>query len=102
MFIAVSALSLEPYVPLPLQLSTLRISIPQDLRPSENRRSVLLQLQELIKRHQGGAVGGLPQLDPIEDMGITDPELMGAARKVQDLEAELQKNPVYQVCVVIQ
>ena len=44
------------------QLSTLRISIPQDLRPADNRRSVLLQLQELLKRHSGH----LPQLDPVE------------------------------------
>ena len=44
------------------ELSTLRISIPQDLRPADNRRSVLLQLQELLKRHSGR----LPQLDPIE------------------------------------
>ena len=44
------------------ELSTLRISIPQDLRPADNRRSVLLQLQELLKRHSGH----LPQLDPVE------------------------------------
>jgi ATP-dependent RNA helicase DOB1 len=43
------------------QLSTLRISIPQDLRPADNRRSVMLQLKELVKRHRGGP---LPQVRP--------------------------------------
>ena len=27
------------------------------------------------------------------DMGITEPDLLEAARKLQDLEAELKKNP---------
>jgi superfamily II RNA helicase len=80
------------------QISTLRISIPQDLRPSDNRRSVLLQLQELLRRHPAAA-GGLPLLDPIEDMGIVDPELVVAARKLQDLEAELAKNAGDRSCV---
>lgn len=31
-------------------ISTLRVTIPADLRPSDNRRTVLLQLQELCRR----------------------------------------------------
>ena len=66
---------LLPLVTLPPQLSTPKPSTVftvshaprlQDLRPADNRRSVLLQLQELVRRH----AGNLPQLDPIEDMGI--------------------------------
>jgi ATP-dependent RNA helicase DOB1 len=36
---------------------------------------------------------GLPRLDPVEDMGVTDPALLAAADKVQQLEGQLVKNP---------
>ncbi|KAG1668859.1 hypothetical protein FOA52_004954 [Chlamydomonas sp. UWO 241] len=74
------------------QISKLHIRIPQDLRPADNRRSVLLQLQELLKKNPEG----LPQLDPVEDMGITEPELIEAARRIQDLETTLSRNEVFQ------
>lgn len=63
--------------------------VSQDLRPADNRRSVLLQLQELTQRHGGT----LPQLDPVEDMGVTDDVLVEAAKKLQGVEALLQQNP---------
>ena len=77
----------------PSQPSTLPSSprplVSQDLRPADNRRSVLLQLQELTQRHGGT----LPQLDPVEDMGVTDEVLVEAAKKLQGVEALLQQNP---------
>ena len=91
-------------VPIGLQLirsmSTLRISIPPDLRSSDNRRGVLLQLQELERRHLEAegvrALGGpLPILDPIEDMGIEDESLFEVAKKIQEAEKELLSNPVF-------
>eukprot|EP00798_Chlamydomonas_sp_ICE-L_P030824 gene30824-35860_t len=71
-------------------ISTLRISIPQDLRPSDNRRSVLLQLQDLIRKY---ADEGLPPLDPIEDMGIEDPDLQEVTKQVVVVDAKLADNP---------
>lgn len=83
-------------------MSTLRISIPPDLRSADQRRSVFLQLQELERRHMeslGGdarSLGGpLPLLDPIEDMGIEDEGLIEVAKKIQEAEEEMMRNPVF-------
>ena len=49
-------------------VSAVRLYIPRDLTTSDNRKSVLKSVQEVEKRFPDG----LPQLDPIEDMGIKD------------------------------
>jgi len=49
-------------------LSSIRIYIPKDLRPSENRQTVGRSLKEVQKRFPDG----IPLLDPIEDMQIED------------------------------
>ena len=49
-------------------ISSVRLYIPKDLRPSDNRLTVLKSLLEVQKRF----ADGLPQLDPVEDMGIKD------------------------------
>ncbi|MEW5305305.1 MAG: hypothetical protein WDW36_007855 [Sanguina aurantia] len=73
-------------------ISTLRVTIPADLRPSDNRRTVLLQLQELCRRYPDG----LAELDPIEDMGIHDPDLEPVVTRIEQLETQLASNPVFQ------
>ncbi|MEW5314134.1 MAG: hypothetical protein WDW38_005654 [Sanguina aurantia] len=70
-------------------ISTLRVTIPADLRPSDNRRTVLLQLQELCRRYPDG----LAELDPIEDMGIHDPDLEPVVTRIEQLETQLASNP---------
>ncbi|KAF8711132.1 hypothetical protein HU200_029140 [Digitaria exilis] len=71
-------------VPLPLVsgLSSVRINIPPDLRPSEARQNILFAVQELGKRYPQG----LPKLHPINDMGIQEPELVDLVHKLEDLE----------------
>ena len=49
-------------------ISSVRLYIPKDLRPPDNRMTVLKSVLEVQKRFPDG----LPQLDPIEDMGIKD------------------------------
>ena len=49
-------------------ISAVRLYIPRDLTSSDNRKSVLKSVQEVERRFPKG----LPQLDPIEDMGIKD------------------------------
>jgi hypothetical protein len=53
-------------VPVPMQMicaiSALRVSVPNDLRPPEARRIVLMAVQELDRRFPDG----VPKLDPIE------------------------------------
>jgi hypothetical protein len=43
-------------------ISSVRVSVPDDLRPAEARQSVLMAVQELERRFPDG----LPKLDPIE------------------------------------
>lgn len=57
-------------------ISSIRIYIPKDLRSQENRQSVGKSVQEVQKRFKDG----IPVLDPIEDMKITDPQLQKVVR----------------------
>ncbi|KAL6773736.1 hypothetical protein ACKKBG_A22275 [Auxenochlorella protothecoides x Auxenochlorella symbiontica] len=82
-------------IPVPLgllhALSTLRISIPQDLRPPEARRAVLQTLKALRGRYPGGA---LPLLHPVADMGIEDTGVAAAAAEREEVAAALTANPI--------
>lgn len=78
-------------LPLICSLSNLRVAIPQDLRPAEARQSVLMAVQELEKRFPKG----LPKLDPIEDMGIDDPDFVQLVREVEALEQKLLAHPCH-------
>ena len=66
----------------------MRVYFPKDLRPIDNRMSVLKSVQEVQKRFPDG----VPLLDPIEDMGIKDKGLKetikvwSLAREVQGVE----------------
>ncbi|VAH27657.1 unnamed protein product [Triticum turgidum subsp. durum] len=79
-------------VPLPLLsgLSSVRISIPTDLRPPEARQNILFAVQELGKRYPQG----LPKLHPITDMGIEEPELVDLVHKLDGLEEKLCSHPL--------
>uniref|UniRef100_A0A453AZU2 Uncharacterized protein n=1 Tax=Aegilops tauschii subsp. strangulata TaxID=200361 RepID=A0A453AZU2_AEGTS len=79
-------------VPLPLLsgLSSVRISIPTDLRPPEARQNILFAVQELGKRYPQG----LPKLHPITDMGIEETELVDLVHKLDGLEQKLCSHPL--------
>ncbi|ERN12540.1 DExH-box ATP-dependent RNA helicase DExH10 isoform X2 [Amborella trichopoda] len=72
-------------------LSSIRVSIPSDLRPIEARQSILLAVQELGTRFPKG----LPKLDPIKDMGIQDPEFVELVNKIEGLEQKLVAHPLH-------
>ncbi|KAK7824073.1 hypothetical protein U0070_019759, partial [Myodes glareolus] len=59
-------------------ISTVRLYIPKDLRPVDNRQSVLKSIQEVQKRFPDG----VPLLDPIDDMGIQDQGLKKVIQKI--------------------
>ena len=50
------------------KFSSVRLYLPKDLRSSDNRKVVRTQIQEVRKRFPDG----LPQLDPVKDMHISD------------------------------
>ena len=74
-------------------LSTLRIAIPQDLRPSEARKSVLLTLRKLSAQYP--PYGELPILHPVKDMGIADPSIASVFHEYLTTLETLKGNPLY-------
>ncbi|MCO5558510.1 hypothetical protein L7F22_012095 [Adiantum nelumboides] len=72
-------------------LSALRVAVPQDLRPVEARQSVFMAIEELQKRFPDG----LPNLDPIEDMNITDPEFLKIVKEIEVEEQKLIAHPLF-------
>jgi len=53
------------------------------------RHGLLLFPQDIAKRYPDG----FPQLDPAEDMGISDPATISAVQEVNKLELQLVANP---------
>nr|KAG5709543.1 hypothetical protein BaRGS_001593 [Batillaria attramentaria] len=72
-------------------ISAIRLYIPNDLRSSEHRMSVLKSLQEVEKRFPDG----LPLLDPIEDMGIKEKGLQEVVRKIEAFEHRLYTHALH-------
>jgi ATP-dependent RNA helicase DOB1 len=66
-------------------LSSIRVYIPKDLRPQENKLSVGKSIKEVIKRFPDG----IPLLDPIDDMKIEDPDFKKLVRKLEMIEDKL-------------
>ncbi|KAL6472658.1 hypothetical protein MHYP_G00188460 [Metynnis hypsauchen] len=71
--------------------SSVRLYIPKDLRPYDNRQSMLKSVQEVQKRFPDG----LPLLDPIDDMGIKDPGLKKVIQKVEAFEHRMYTHPLH-------
>ncbi|XP_078656380.1 exosome RNA helicase MTR4-like isoform X4 [Branchiostoma floridae x Branchiostoma belcheri] len=82
-------------VPIMLQLirsiSSVRLYIPKDLRPLDNRESVLKSIQEVQRRFPHG----VPLLDPIEDLGIKDDQLKTTVRKIEAFEHRMYSHPLH-------
>ncbi|KAI4875221.1 hypothetical protein NFI96_010690 [Prochilodus magdalenae] len=72
-------------------ISSVRLYIPKDLRPYDNRQSMLKSIQEVEKRFPDG----LPLLDPIDDMGIKDLGLKKVIQKVEAFEHRMYTHPMH-------
>ncbi|XP_064604506.1 LOW QUALITY PROTEIN: exosome RNA helicase MTR4-like [Liolophura sinensis] len=72
-------------------ISSIRVYFPSDLRPVDNRQSVLKSIQEVQKR----LPDGLPLLDPVEDMGIKEKGLGDVVRKIEAFEQRLYSHPLH-------
>nr|XP_035921587.1 exosome RNA helicase MTR4 isoform X2 [Halichoerus grypus] len=72
-------------------ISSVRLYIPKDLRPVDNRQSVLKSIQEVQKRFPDG----VPLLDPIDDMGIQDQGLKKVIQKVEAFEHRMYSHPLH-------
>lgn len=64
------------------QISSLRVYYPKDLRPADNRKSVLKTIGEVKKRFPDGP----PLLNPIKDMKINDSVFKECVDRIKQLE----------------
>ena len=72
------------------QISTVRLFIPSDLKPADNRNSVLKAIGEVKKRFSSN----VPLLDPIKDMKIGDKQFKELIQKVGTFEKRLLNHPL--------
>ncbi|XP_037548274.1 exosome RNA helicase MTR4 [Nematolebias whitei] len=72
-------------------ISSVRLYIPKDLRPFDNRQLMLKSIQEVQKRFPDG----VPLLDPIDDMGIKDPALKKVIQKVEAFEHRMYTHSLH-------
>ncbi|XP_069780463.1 exosome RNA helicase MTR4 isoform X3 [Narcine bancroftii] len=72
-------------------ISSVRLYIPKDLRPLDNRQSVLKSIQEVQKRFPDG----VPLLDPIDDMGIKDQGLKKVMQKTEAFEHRMYSHSMH-------
>eukprot|EP00793_Prasinoderma_coloniale_P000173 PRCOL_00005682-RA len=66
-----------------------RVLVPPDLRPRDKRASVMLSLLEILRRYPEG----VPELDPIEHMGVDAKEVESIAVEIEALEAQMATMP---------
>ena len=68
-----------------------RIFLPKDLNPKDQRNQIRKSLEEVKRRFPDG----IAILDPIENMGITDDSFKKLLRKIEVLESRLLSNPLH-------
>lgn len=73
------------------KLSSLRVYYPNDLRPNDNRQSVLKTITEVKKRFPQGP----PLLNPITDMHIKDSDFKNIVDLIDTFEKQLFAHPLH-------
>ncbi|KAJ3203982.1 Exosome RNA helicase MTR4 [Dinochytrium kinnereticum] len=73
-------------------LSSAKLFPPKDLKSADSRNQVRKMIREIEKRFL--AQGGIPMLDPQEDLGITDVGFTKLLQKISALEDKLAENPL--------
>jgi ATP-dependent RNA helicase DOB1 len=72
-------------------IANIRSFIPKELITPSQKNGVAKNLAEIVSRFPDG----IPLLDPIENMKITDESFMNLVRKVEILESKLATNPLH-------
>eukprot|EP01025_Chloroclados_australasicus_P024879 TRINITY_DN24936_c1_g1_i2.p2 TRINITY_DN24936_c1_g1~~TRINITY_DN24936_c1_g1_i2.p2 ORF type:complete len:452 (+),score=55.80 TRINITY_DN24936_c1_g1_i2:130-1485(+) len=75
-------------------ISSVRIYLQKDLKGLENRKQGVRCIAESIKRLKE-KMGGVPSLDPIEEMGIKTNRLKKCTRKSESLQVLLAKSSIH-------
>lgn len=71
-------------------LSTIRLHLPKDVRPTDAQLVILKSISEVERRFPDA----IPLLDPINDQGIADPAFKGLCDRMEALERCLIKHPL--------
>ena len=74
------------------QISSVRIFIPQDIRPKENRKSVYKSIEQVEKRFKND---GVPLLDPVKDMNIKEKPFKEIIEKIAMFEKRLESHSLH-------
>ena len=74
------------------QISSVKLFIPKDTRPRDNRMAVLKSLKEVKKRF--GA--DIPLLDPVKDMKIAEKDFKQIIKKISAFEERLSDHPLHE------
>ncbi|KAI2632311.1 antiviral helicase [Hypoxylon sp. NC1633] len=76
-------------------LSSIRLFLPKDVQGREDIEAVRKQLLKALKEVERRFPDGLPLMDPIENMNITDESFKKLLRKIEVLESRLLANPLH-------
>ncbi|KAF3070374.1 ATP-dependent RNA helicase mtr4 [Daldinia childiae] len=76
-------------------LSQIRVFMPKDVTSREDIEAVRKQTLKALKEVERRFPDGLPILDPIENMNITDDSFKKLLRKIEVLESRLLANPLH-------
>ncbi|PWN28592.1 antiviral helicase [Jaminaea rosea] len=76
------------------QLSAIKLFLPKDLRPKESRDQVRKNLAEVAKRFPSSK-GGVPTLDAVKDMKVTDEGFTKLLSKREALREAMKKSSVH-------
>ncbi|KAJ2609671.1 ATP-dependent RNA helicase mtr4 [Coemansia sp. RSA 1365] len=73
------------------RISTVRVHLPKDLKSSKERKDMRKRIIEVERRLSDK----IPLLDPINDMGITDPEFKTLVGKISSMEKKLHQHRLF-------
>lgn len=73
------------------QISSIRVYLPNNLRPVDSRKSVLKALQEIKKRYPDGP----PILNPVTEMNIKDASFKQLISTIEQYEKRLYSHPLH-------
>ena len=76
-------------------LSQIRVFMPRDVKNRPDVEAVRKTLHKSLKEVERRFPDGLPILDPIENMNITDDSFKKLLRKIEVLESRLLANPLH-------
>nr|POF16502.1 atp-dependent rna helicase mtr4 [Quercus suber] len=74
------------------EISKVKVFPLKDLRSKEGKDVAKRTLMEVYRRHE--AIGGIPPLDPISEMGIRDPEFKTILTKLEKTEHKFRTLPL--------